>query len=85
MLGLLPPLPEGEIDLRGLKRSGGTRAVKQAKGEAHRYGPWKPSNAICVRWISPGSRRGCPVVLARALSVADCMVWSLVYSVMAWG
>lgn len=36
MLGLLPPLPEGLLDLRGLKRSGGTRAVKAAKGAAHR-------------------------------------------------
>jgi len=36
MLGLLPPLPEGEVDTRGLKRSGGIRAVKVAKGEAHR-------------------------------------------------
>ena len=36
MLGLLPPLPEGEIDIRGLKRAGGLRAVKAAKGEAHR-------------------------------------------------
>jgi methylenetetrahydrofolate--tRNA-(uracil-5-)-methyltransferase len=36
MLGLLPPLPEGVLDLRGLKRSGGARAVKAAKGEIHR-------------------------------------------------
>jgi methylenetetrahydrofolate--tRNA-(uracil-5-)-methyltransferase len=36
MLGLLPPLPEGDLDVRGLKRSGGTRAVRTAKGEAHR-------------------------------------------------
>ncbi|GLH73978.1 methylenetetrahydrofolate--tRNA-(uracil-5-)-methyltransferase TrmFO [Geothrix limicola] len=36
MLGLLPPLPEGEVDVRGLKRAGGLRAVKVAKGEAHR-------------------------------------------------
>ena len=36
MLGLVPPLPEGEIDTRGLKRSGGLRAVKIAKGQAHR-------------------------------------------------
>ena len=36
MLGLLPPLPDGEVDIRGLKRSGGLRAVKQAKGAAHR-------------------------------------------------
>jgi methylenetetrahydrofolate--tRNA-(uracil-5-)-methyltransferase len=36
MLGLLPPLPEGEVDIRGLKRAGGLRAVKQAKGQAHR-------------------------------------------------
>ncbi len=36
MLGLLPPLDEDGLDLRGLKRSGGTRAVKAAKGGAHR-------------------------------------------------
>ncbi len=36
MLGLLPPLEDEGLDLRGLKRSGGTRAVKAAKGEAHR-------------------------------------------------
>ncbi len=36
MLGLLPALPEGELDIRGLKRSGGTRAVRTAKGEVHR-------------------------------------------------
>jgi methylenetetrahydrofolate--tRNA-(uracil-5-)-methyltransferase len=36
MLGLLPPLPEGDLDIRGLKRSGGTRAVRDAKGGAHR-------------------------------------------------
>ena len=36
MLGLLPPIAEGELDIRGLKRTGGTRAVKQAKGEVHR-------------------------------------------------
>jgi methylenetetrahydrofolate--tRNA-(uracil-5-)-methyltransferase len=36
MLGLLPPLPEGEVDVRGLKRAGGLRAVKAAKGEVHR-------------------------------------------------
>lgn len=37
MLGLLPPLPEGELDLRGLKRQGGTRAVKAARGARHRH------------------------------------------------
>jgi methylenetetrahydrofolate--tRNA-(uracil-5-)-methyltransferase len=36
MLGLLPPIPEGDLDTRGLKRSGGTRAVKAAKGDIHR-------------------------------------------------
>jgi methylenetetrahydrofolate--tRNA-(uracil-5-)-methyltransferase len=36
MLGLLPSLPEGELDIRGLKRSGGIRAVRTAKGEVHR-------------------------------------------------
>lgn len=36
MLGLLPPLPGDLLDLRSLKRAGGTRAVKAAKGLAHR-------------------------------------------------
>ena len=36
MLGLLPPIPEEALDIRGLKRSGGLRAVKAAKGEIHR-------------------------------------------------
>ena len=36
MLGLLPPLPEGLLDLRALKRAGGTKAVKAAKGAVHR-------------------------------------------------
>jgi methylenetetrahydrofolate--tRNA-(uracil-5-)-methyltransferase len=36
MLGLLPSLPEGALDLRGLKRVSGARAVKTAKGELHR-------------------------------------------------
>ncbi len=36
MLGLLPALPEGELDHRALKRAGGLRALKAAKGTAHR-------------------------------------------------
>ncbi|MFN7956867.1 MAG: methylenetetrahydrofolate--tRNA-(uracil(54)-C(5))-methyltransferase (FADH(2)-oxidizing) TrmFO [Holophagaceae bacterium] len=36
MLGLLPPIPEDALDIRGLKRAGGLRAVKAAKGEVHR-------------------------------------------------
>lgn len=36
MLGLLPEIPEGTLDLRGLKREGGTRALKAAKGDYHR-------------------------------------------------
>jgi methylenetetrahydrofolate--tRNA-(uracil-5-)-methyltransferase len=36
MLGLLPPIPEDALDIRGLKRSGGLKAVKAAKGEIHR-------------------------------------------------
>ena len=36
MTGLLPPLADGLLDVRGLKRSGGARAVRAAKGEAHR-------------------------------------------------
>lgn len=36
MLGLLPELPEDLLDHRALKRAGGVRAVKSAKGQAHR-------------------------------------------------
>jgi methylenetetrahydrofolate--tRNA-(uracil-5-)-methyltransferase len=36
MIGLLPELPEGLLDLRALKRAGGARAVKAARGGAHR-------------------------------------------------
>jgi methylenetetrahydrofolate--tRNA-(uracil-5-)-methyltransferase len=36
MLGLLPELPEGLFDFRSLKRAGGARAVKSARGQAHR-------------------------------------------------
>lgn len=36
MLGLLPPLPEGLVDVRACKRAGGTKALKTAKGIAHR-------------------------------------------------
>ncbi len=35
MLGLLPDLPEGLLDHRLLKRTGGARGLKQAKGQAH--------------------------------------------------
>jgi methylenetetrahydrofolate--tRNA-(uracil-5-)-methyltransferase len=36
MLGLLPDIPEGAVDVRARKREGGTRALKAAKGEYHR-------------------------------------------------
>lgn len=36
MLGLLPELPEGVLDHRALKRSGGAKALKAAKGAIHR-------------------------------------------------
>ena len=36
MLGLLPPLPEGLLNHRALKRAGGTKALKSAKGAAYR-------------------------------------------------
>ncbi len=36
MLGLLPELPEGLLDHRALKRAGGARGLKQAKGLAYR-------------------------------------------------
>jgi methylenetetrahydrofolate--tRNA-(uracil-5-)-methyltransferase len=36
MLGLLPPLADGLLDHRALKRAGGVRGLKAAKGEQHR-------------------------------------------------
>lgn len=36
MLGLMPPLPDASFDARALKRLGGTRALKEAKGQLHR-------------------------------------------------
>lgn len=36
MLGLLPELPAGTVDVRAAKRAGGTKALKAAKGAAHR-------------------------------------------------
>jgi len=36
MLGLLPPVPEGLLDHRALKRAGGLRGLKAAKGAYHR-------------------------------------------------
>ncbi len=36
MLGLMPELPEGRLDHRALKRAGGARGLKQAKGDAYR-------------------------------------------------
>ena len=36
MLGLLPPLPEGLLDHRALKRAGGLRGLKAAKGAVYR-------------------------------------------------
>ncbi|HLO66925.1 MAG TPA: methylenetetrahydrofolate--tRNA-(uracil(54)-C(5))-methyltransferase (FADH(2)-oxidizing) TrmFO [Holophaga sp.] len=36
MLGLLPEIPEGVLDARALKRSGGVRALKAGKGAYHR-------------------------------------------------
>ena len=36
MLGLLPELPKECLDHRALKRAGGARAVKAAKGQVHR-------------------------------------------------
>lgn len=36
MLGLFPELPEGTLDHRALKRAGGARGLKQAKGAAYR-------------------------------------------------
>ncbi len=36
MIGLLPPLPDGLLDHRALKRAGGARGLKTAKGQAHR-------------------------------------------------
>jgi len=36
MLGLLPPIPDGILDHRALKRAGGLRGLKAAKGAYHR-------------------------------------------------
>jgi methylenetetrahydrofolate--tRNA-(uracil-5-)-methyltransferase len=36
MIGLLPPIPDGVLDHRALKRAGGLRGLKAAKGEVHR-------------------------------------------------
>ena len=36
MLGLLPALPEAALDFRSIKRTGGARAVKAARGGAYR-------------------------------------------------
>jgi methylenetetrahydrofolate--tRNA-(uracil-5-)-methyltransferase len=36
MIGLLPPLAEGLLDHRALKRAGGLRGLKAAKGAVHR-------------------------------------------------
>ena len=36
MLGLLPPLPDGLLDHRALKRAGGLRGLKAAKGAQYR-------------------------------------------------
>jgi methylenetetrahydrofolate--tRNA-(uracil-5-)-methyltransferase len=36
MLGLLPPVPDGILDHRALKRAGGLRGLKAAKGAYHR-------------------------------------------------
>ncbi|WP_005033688.1 methylenetetrahydrofolate--tRNA-(uracil(54)-C(5))-methyltransferase (FADH(2)-oxidizing) TrmFO [Holophaga foetida] len=36
MLGLFPELPDGTLDHRALKRAGGARGLKQAKGAAYR-------------------------------------------------
>jgi methylenetetrahydrofolate--tRNA-(uracil-5-)-methyltransferase len=36
MLGLLPAIPDGLLDHRALKRAGGLRGLKAAKGAYHR-------------------------------------------------
>jgi methylenetetrahydrofolate--tRNA-(uracil-5-)-methyltransferase len=36
MLGLLPAIPDGVLDHRALKRAGGVRGLKAAKGAVHR-------------------------------------------------
>jgi len=54
MLGLLPPLPEGELDHRALKRAGGLRALKAAKGAAHRT---RALAALEAHLLSIGERR----------------------------
>jgi methylenetetrahydrofolate--tRNA-(uracil-5-)-methyltransferase len=36
MLGLLPALPDDALDARALKRQGGARSLKAARGELYR-------------------------------------------------
>jgi methylenetetrahydrofolate--tRNA-(uracil-5-)-methyltransferase len=36
MIGLLPPIADGVLDHRALKRAGGLRGLKAAKGAVHR-------------------------------------------------
>ena len=36
MIGLLPPIADGLLDHRALKRAGGLKALKAAKGAVHR-------------------------------------------------
>jgi methylenetetrahydrofolate--tRNA-(uracil-5-)-methyltransferase len=53
MLGLLPELPDGAVDIRTLKRAGGTRAVKTAKGNAHHQ---RSAEALGCFLIETGTR-----------------------------
>lgn len=54
MLGLLPPLPDAALDVRGLKRAGGLRAVRAAKGELHRI---RALSALEEHLLSAGQER----------------------------
>jgi methylenetetrahydrofolate--tRNA-(uracil-5-)-methyltransferase len=51
MLGLLPALPEGQLDFRSIKRAGGARAVKAARGDAHRT---RALEAIQIHLLASG-------------------------------
>ncbi len=53
MLGILPELPEGLLDLRALKRAGGARAVKAAKGRAFRERSLRCLDEHLAAWGSP--------------------------------
>jgi methylenetetrahydrofolate--tRNA-(uracil-5-)-methyltransferase len=53
MIGLLPALQDGLLDHRALKRAGGARGLKAAKGEAHRARALRALEAFLLRGDRP--------------------------------